>query len=291
MAAGMGSRYGGLKQLDPMGPCGQTIMDYSIYDAVRAGFEKLVFVIRREMEEPFRKLIGSRFEEKMSVQYVYQEICRLPRGFAVNTCRQKPWGTGHAVLSAKDAIHEPCAVINADDFYGRRSYEMLAAHLTSNPGRHAMVGFVLNNTLSDFGPVARGICETTQNSLLESVTELTRIERDGPAAKHVDAAGNVHRLSGHETVSMNMWGFHPRFFDHLEHDFAAFLEKNILDEKAEFYVPATVNNYIKSSGDRFRVFCTPDSWFGVTYREDRDRVSQSIRHLIEVGDYPEKLWS
>src|ERR1035438_6090992 len=207
LAAGMGSRYGGLKQIDPVGPGGETIMDYSIYDALRAGFGKLVFVIRKDIEQAFKEVVGARFEKRVAVEYAFQELEALPPGFSVPGGRTKPWGTTHAVLMTENAIHEPFAVINADDFYGAEGYSVLARHLQSGTTDYAMVGFVLRNTLSDFGSVARGVCRVNGDGFLESVVELTKIERDGECARNTDAAGTVTRLTGNELVSMNMWGF------------------------------------------------------------------------------------
>jgi hypothetical protein len=292
LAAGMGSRYGGLKQIDPVGPGGETIMDYSIYDALRAGFGKIVFVIRRNIERPFKETIGRRFEQRLTVDYVFQELDRLPAGFAVPPARQKPWGTGQAVLAAAEAVQGPFAVINADDFYGAQSFRALAGHLAENGSdEFALVGFGLRNTLSEFGSVARGVCRLKPDGLLESVTEITGIERDGPAAKYTDATGCLGRLSGDEVVSMNMWGFTPALFAELEAQFAAFLAAHGGDSKAEFYIPTVVNTLISAGQARLRVLRTSDSWFGITYREDRPGVLAGIRALIARGEYPDRLWS
>ncbi len=291
LAAGMGSRYGGLKQIDPVGPGGETIMDYSVYDALRAGFGKIVFVIRRDLEQPFKETIGSRFERRIPVEYVFQEFENLPPGFTAPPTRKKPWGTGHAILTAADAIREPFAAINADDFYGQKSFELLAQHLQSGTSDYAMVGFILKNTLSEFGSVARGLCRTDPSGILEQVTELTKIEKDNDAARYADATGKVHPLTGDETVSMNMWGFTPALFPQLRDEMSAFLRKNLNDEKAEFYIPVAVNDLVAARKARVCVLRTPDSWFGVTYREDRPRVVESVRELVKAGRYPEKLWS
>jgi hypothetical protein len=291
LAAGMGSRYGGLKQIDPVGPAGETIMDYSIYDALRAGFGKLVFVIRRDIEAPFRQSIGARFEKQIPVQYVFQEMSELPPGFSVPAGRTKPWGTGHAILMADKTIKEPFAAINADDFYGANSFRILAEHLCQGGDDYAMVGFELRKTLSEFGSVARGVCRTVGNDYLESVTELTKIERDGTGAKYTDAAGVVHSMSGQETVSMNFWGFTPVVFQQLRELFVKFLEKSQQEEKSEFYIPMAVGELVQTKRARCKVLRTPDSWSGVTYREDRPRTVESIRQLIARGDYPERLWT
>jgi len=291
LAAGMGSRYGGLKQIDPVGPDGETIIEYSIYDAIRAGFGKLVFVIRRDIETPFKETIGARFEKKIPVEYVFQELDQLPPGFSVPPNRTKPWGTGQAVLLAENAVHGPFAAVNADDFYGANSFRALAEHLQSGGKDYAMVGFVLRNTLSEHGSVARGVCRVNAESFLESVTEIIGIEKDGNGAKYTDAAKMVHRLNGDEMVSMNMWGFAPSLFGHLREQFATFLKQHGREEKSEFYIPAAVNELIAAKRERVKALRTPDSWFGVTYRDDRPRVTENIRALIRRGDYPEKLWN
>lgn len=291
LAAGIGSRYGGPKQIDPVGPAGETIIDYSIFDALRAGFGKLVFVIRRDIEQPFKEMVGARFEKRMPVDYVFQELDKLPPGFSLPARRQKPWGTGHAILMAAESIHEPFGVINADDFYGANSFRVLAEHLGSGSPDYVMVGFVLRNTLSEFGSVARGACRVAGDGYLQTLTELTKIERDGNAAKYLDEAGLVHRLSGNETVSMNMWGFTPTLFGHLQKLFTEFLKCHEQDERAEFYIPAALNALVSPGQERCKVLNTRDSWFGVTYREDRPRVAESIRALIACGDYPAKLWT
>jgi dTDP-glucose pyrophosphorylase len=290
LAAGMGSRYGGLKQIDPVGPGGETLMDYSIYDALRAGFEKLVFVIRRDIERPFKETIGRRFEGRIAVDYVFQEMDRLPPGYTAPADRKKPWGTAHAILVAREAVHEPFGVINADDFYGARSFRALAGQLDAGSGDYAMVGFVLRNTLSEFGSVARGVCKVGQGGFLESVVELTRIERDGNSARYTDNAGGTHALSGDEMVSLNMWGFTPSVFPQLEQEFSNFLRDNSGNEKAEFFISSVVGKLIEEGKARVKALSTPDSWFGITYREDRERVVEGVRRLVLRGDYPERLW-
>jgi UTP-glucose-1-phosphate uridylyltransferase len=291
LAAGMGSRYGGLKQIDPVGPGGETIIDYSIFDALRAGFGKVVFVIRKDIEDAFRETVGSRFEKRVPVEYVFQSLDAIPSGFIVPAGRAKPWGTTHAILVAADAIHEPFAAINADDFYGAQGYRELAGHLTSGSPDYAMVGFILRNTLSEFGSVARGVCRVAGDDTLQSIIELTKIERDGNGARNTDADGNVTKLSGDEPVSMNMWAFTPRVFDQLRERFKQFLERSCSDPKAECLIPNTVGDLVRDGQARVKVLRTRDSWFGVTYREDRPRVIESVRALIAAGAYPEKLWS
>jgi hypothetical protein len=290
MAAGMGSRYGGLKQIDPVGPNGETIIDYSIYDATRAGFGKLVFVIRKDIEQPFKETVGARFERRIPVEYAFQELDKIPAPFAVPAGRTKPWGTTQAVLMAADAIQEPFAVINADDFYGAESYRVLAEHLTSGSEDYAMVGFTLRNTLSDFGSVARGVCRVSDSGYLEKIEELTSIERDGDGGKNTAPDGTVRKLSGEEPVSMNYWGFTPRIFGQLGDVFKSFLERSGTDMKSESYVPMSVGELVAKGEARVKVLRSSDPWFGVTYREDRPRVVESIRRLIDAGAYPETLW-
>lgn len=290
LAAGMGSRYGGLKQIEPVGPNGETIIDYSVFDAGRAGFGRLVFVIRRDIEQPFRETVGARFEGKIPVEYVFQELDQLPPGFAVPNDRAKPWGTGHAILAAAEAIHEPFGVINADDFYGPNSFRILAEYLKSGSGGHAMVGFILRNTLSDFGGVSRGVCAVDAGGYLKTVTELTKIEKDGRAAKFTGADGAVAPLTGDEIVSLNLWGFMPELFEQLRRQFVEFLKQHGGEKTSEFYIPAVVNRLVASGEGRCRVLQTPDSWFGVTYREDRAAVSAGIARLIAGKVYPQSLW-
>jgi len=290
LAAGMGSRYGGLKQIDPVGPAGETIIDYSIFDALRAGFGKLVFVIRKDIEEAFREIVGSRFEKRVAVDYVFQSLEAIPPRFTVPAGRTKPWGTTQAVLAGANAIREPFAAINADDFYGAESFRVLAGHLTSGSPDDAMVGFVLRNTLSEFGTVARGVCELVDGNYLEGIVEYLAIGRDGDSVRNVDASGKVTHFTGNEPVSLNFWGFTPSIFDHLRESFETFLEQNGSDPKRECLIPTTVNDLVAAGKARVKVLPAEGSWFGVTYREDRPRVIESIRGLIAAGAYPEKLW-
>jgi len=261
----MGSRYGGLKQLDPVGPGGETIIDYSIYDAMQAGFAKLVFVIRRDIEGTFRKVIGRKFENKIGVEYVFQELSNTPAWFRLPPQRQKPWGTGHAILIGRDAARGPFGVVNADDFYGRTSFRLLADQLRANGGDHdfAMVGFALRNTLSEHGCVSRGVCECDANGFLRSITEFTKIQRGSDGA----TVSEGRPLHGGEIVSMNMWGFDPSIFRHLEQQFAEFLRENGQQDKAEFFIPSVVGRLVGSGQERVRVLHTPDSWLGVTYQK------------------------
>jgi UTP-glucose-1-phosphate uridylyltransferase len=291
LAAGLGSRYGGLKQIDPVGPNGETIIDYSIFDALRAGFGRLVFIIRKDIEQAFKESVGARFEMQAPVDYVFQELDMLPPGFSVPEGRTKPWGTTHAVLTAAGYIHEPFAVINADDFYGEESYRALAQHLQSGTTDYAMVGFILRNTLSDFGAVSRGVCQVNSAGFLQEVVELTKIEPDGAFARSIDSAGNETRLTGDEMVSMNMWGFTPQVFGQLHEQFQKFLALNHSEMRSECYLPTAMNELVLEGQARVKVLRTKDSWFGVTSREDRARVVESIGRLIDDGSYPKRLWS
>jgi len=291
----MGSRYGGLKQLDAMGPNGEAVIDYSVFDAVRAGFGKVVFIIRKDFEEQFKEHIGSRFEGVVEVAYAYQQIDQLPDGFNIPEGREKPWGTGHAILSARDVTAEPFAAINADDFYGRDAFEKLAGFLKdasegADKQHYCMVGFKLKNTLSDFGSVSRGICESDDGGMLESVTEMTGIEKAEGGAEQKNDDGSVTKLTGEEVVSMNMWGFTPGLFPKLEEKFIAFLEKAGGEMKSEFYIPSVVDEMIHEGTADTQVIETESTWFGVTYQEDKPHVIGSIQALIDAGEYPAKLW-
>ena len=291
LAAGMGSRYGGLKQIDPVGPHGETIIDYSIYDAMRAGFGKLVFVIRKDIEPQFREMVGARFEQRIAVEYAYQELDKLPAPYSLPASRTKPWGTTHAILMAEGVVKENFAAINADDFYGQQAYKVVAQHLTAGTPDYAMVGFTLKNTLSDFGTVARGVSRVDANNYLTHIVELTKIERAGSGAKDTGADGKITPLTGDEAVSMNFWGFTPALFPQLRAEFEKFLKQSSTEQKSECYIPATVGNLVTSGQAKCKVLRSQDSWFGVTYREDRPQVVESIRQLIAKGDYPEKLWA
>ncbi len=289
LAAGMGSRYGGLKQVDPVGPSGETIIDYSIHDALRSGFGKIVFVIRRDIESTFREAVGGRFEKKTDVRYAFQELDMVPSGFTVPPGRKKPWGTGHAILVAEHEIREPFAVINGDDFYGSSSFLAMADFLKtardSDMATYAMVGFVLRKTLSEFGTVSRGVCETDEQGFLRNVVERTKIEKSGTGAKCTEK----HSFSGDEFVSMNLWGFTPSIFDHLRRQFGEFLKAKGGEEKSEFYIPTVVNRLVAEDRARVKVLPTQEQWYGVTYQEDRPHVSAGIRALVEAGVYPERI--
>jgi hypothetical protein len=296
LAAGIGTRYGGLKQIDPIGPGGEAVLDYSVFDARRAGFGKVVFVIRRDIEREFRAALGRHFESRLEVRYVFQHLDMVPSGHAVPVGREKPWGTGHAVWCAADAVSEPFAVINADDFYGAESYRALADFLTRPPPSaggdlYAMVGFQLDRTLSPHGKVARGLCTTDAEGCLTSVEELTAIEKTPPGIRNLERDGSVRELTGQEIVSLNCWGFTPSLFDHLRRLFGDFLDRNRENPRAEFYLPAAIDALIAEGRARVKVLRTTASWFGVTYREDRQSFSDNIRVLIHSGVYPAKLWS
>ena len=295
MAAGIGARYGGLKQIDPVGPGGEAVLDYAVFDAKRAGFSKVIFVIRKEIEQDFRQLFGRRFAKHVNVEYAFQALDMVPAGCCVPPGRQKPWGTGHAVLCAAPALDRPFAVINADDFYGAESFRVLARFLTqsapANPNLFAMVGFQLDRTLSEHGTVARGLCQADAEGHLTSVEELTGIERQPSGVWNKEPDGSYRNLTGREIVSLNCWGFSMGLFDGLRRQFGEFLNCNEANLKAEFYLPTAVNALIHEGRARVKVLPTPCHWFGVTYREDRPVVMESIRALIRAGEYPERLWS
>lgn len=293
LAAGMGSRYGGLKQIDPVGPAGETVLDYSVFDALAAGFGKLVFVIRRDFEQSFREKVGRRFESRVDVRYVFQELGRLPGGHTPPAGREKPWGTGHAVWCGAGELTEPFAVINADDFYGADSFRQLGRFLASadvagHPARCCMVGFKLMNTLSEFGSVSRGICTVDADGFLADVNEVTGIDHAGVAIGQPAGPGQI---SGDAIASMNCWGFTPGIFPSLERQFAAFLAARGQELKSEFYIPSAVTGLIGAREATVAVLPTGSSWFGVTYREDRPRVVASLQALVQAGAYPASLWS
>ena len=294
LAAGMGSRYGGLKQIDPVGPNGEIILDYSIYDAIRGGFGKVVFIIRKDIEKDFKEVVSKRWEGKIEIDYVYQQLDAIPAPFTVPEGRTKPWGTGHAVMCAMDKVKEPFAVINADDFYGKSGYEQLGKALAENtdPNHFFMVGFPIKNTLSEFGSVSRGICELDDNGYLKEVIERTAIEAiGGGKAKFTDENGNEVILGGEEISSMNFWGFMPSLFDGMGAMFNEFLSKRGTELKSEFYIPFVVAEMVHSGKASVKVLRSSDSWFGVTYREDKPRVQADIKALIAAGVYPENLFA
>jgi choline kinase len=296
LAAGMGSRYGSLKQIDPIGPGGETIIDYSIYDALKAGFGKVVFVIRHDIEADFREVFLSKFANVIPVEYVFQELDKVPAGIIVPPTRTKPWGTGHAILMAAGIINEPFAVINADDFYGADAYRKMAAFLLhageekQNDNEYSMVGYLLRNTMSEHGAVSRGICKLDQDSFLKDVNECTNIEYSQGGIAYHDKNDALVFLEDDTIVSMNFWGFMPSFFLHLSDQFSDFMKQNFDQPKAEFYIPTVVDKLIKTAKARTKVLKSSDQWFGVTYKEDKPVVIQKINQLIKAGTYPEKLW-
>ena len=292
LAAGMGSRYGGLKQLDGLGPNGETIMDYSVFDAMRAGFGKVVFVIRKDLEDDFRKVVLSKYADHVPCEVCFQGIDNLPEGFTRNPERTKPWGTNHAVLMAKDLIKEPFMVINADDFYGKESFEVMAKFLlevNGQEGKYCMAGYRVGNTLSEHGTVSRGVCATDKMGFLTDVVERTAIENKNGHVVDQDNGVDVE-IPFETPVSMNMWGFTPEYFTYAEEAFKAFLTENAQELKAEFYIPTLVNDMIKSGKATCQVLDTTAKWFGVTYADDRQMVVDKIQALVDAGVYPNKLF-
>ncbi len=296
MAAGIGSRYGGgIKQLEKVGPSGEIIMDYSIYDAIQAGFDKVVFIIRHDLEKDFKEIIGNRIEKQIEVEYVYQELDKLPAGFEKPADRTKPWGTGQAVLCCKGIVKEPFAVINADDYYGKEAFAKVNEFLKSvdtTKNTYSMAGFVLGNTLSDNGVVTRGVCQVDEQGYLANVVETFGIERRGDVAAGKDAEGNSVTIPLDSSVSMNMWGFTPNLLEELETGFQGFLEKvKEGDIKAEYLLPEVVGKMVLADKATVKVLKTNDKWFGVTYKEDKESVVESINNLIDQGQYPSQLFS
>ncbi|NLZ95215.1 MAG: nucleotidyltransferase, partial [Bacteroidales bacterium] len=293
LAAGLGSRYGGLKQLDGLGPKGETIMDYSIYDAVKAGFGKVVFVIRKSFEEEFKEKVTKKYEHLLPIEIVFQELDNLPEGFKLNPDRVKPWGTNHALMMGESVINEPFAVINADDFYGRKSYEVMANFLTQLEGsknKYCMVGYRVGNTLSESGTVARGVCETDEYSNLTGIVERTQIKRIDGVVKFKDENDKWISLPDNKPVSMNMFGFTPDYFEYSDQFFVKFLKENGEDLKTEFFIPTLVNNLIVDGKTEMRVLDTTSQWFGVTYMEDRPFVVNKFKELVDKGEYPSPLF-
>ena len=296
LAAGMGSRYGGLKQLDGLGPNGETIMDYSIYDAIKAGFGKIVFVIRKDFEQEFREKVLSKYEGHIPAEVCYQSLDALPEGFTVPEGREKPWGTNHAVMMAKDLIHEPFCVINCDDFYNRDSFMVIGKFLADLPDNstntYAMVGFRVGNTLSENGTVARGVCSKDENDLLTTVVERTEIMRVNGKVSYKDENGEWVAIEDNTPVSMNMWGFTPDYFAHSDAYFKQFLSdpKNQANPKAEFFIPLMVNELVNNGISTVKVLDTTSKWFGVTYSADRQATVDRIQALVNEGVYPNKLF-
>jgi dTDP-glucose pyrophosphorylase len=290
LAAGMGTRYGGNKQLDEVGPSGETIIDYSIYDAIRAGFGKIVFVIRRDIEEQVKERFVKKLKGKIEVDYVFQEITNLPEGVAVNPERQKPWGTSHAILVTASKIKEPFGVINADDYYGVESFKTLHDFLVNDkdPNCYCIVGYKLKNTLSEHGHVNRGVCGVA-NGLLKDIVETRQIEKTEDGARVVSPDGSVQKFTGEEVVSMNLWGFKPSCYDFLGSEFRNFINKSGNDLKAELDIPTSVDKFVKNGEITIKILMSNERWFGVTYREDKPFVVDSINKMISKGVYPSKI--
>ena len=295
LAAGMGSRYGGLKQVDPVGPSGETIMDYSVFDAARAGFGRVVFVIRRDFEDAFRERVGAKYAGLLEVGYAFQSLDDLPVGYRVPDGRAKPWGTAHAVFAARHAADTPFAAINADDFYGQDTFRSLAAFLgrAQDSGvrpRFALVGYRLDRTLSENGTVARGVCNVSAGGLLESVTEFTRLVRVGEGVENREGPDAPTRFTGAERVSLNTWAFTPRLFEMQAERFPRWLGANAANPKAEWYIPLVIDEMIRDGAIDVEVLPTESAWFGVTYREDKPSVIHAIQALVDSGEYPQKLF-
>lgn len=292
LAAGMGSRYGGLKQLDEIGPNGEAIIDYSLFDAIRAGFGKVVFIIRHDFEDAFKARFDQKLQGKIDVEYVFQDLTDLPEGFSVPEGREKPWGTAHAIRSARNVVTTPFAAINADDFYGKEAYETVVKFLTGDVAsdNYAMVGYRMDNTLSENGTVSRGLCVTDSDQNLVDIEELTKIslEADGIFYYRDD---QKNPLKGNETVSMNFWGFHPSLFNYLEEGFVEFLEEKGTELKSEFFIPMYVDELIKADKAKVKVLTSDAAWFGVTYQEDKPVVIDRVKQLISEGKYPSILWN
>ncbi len=280
MAAGMGSRFGGLKQMEPVGHNGEALLDFSVYDAKKAGFTKVVFVIKEEIEKEFKEIVGSRVEKVLPVEYVLQETYKLPNGYKCETGRTKPWGTGQAILLCRDVVKEPFAVINADDYYGPHAYKQIFEQLKANTDNYCMVGFRLVNTLTDNGYVSRGVCKT-ENGILTDIDEVTKIKD----CKYTKDDVNWVELAPDTVVSMNMWGLTPDIFDYLEREFKLFLDEHITEPKTEFYLPMVIGTLIKNSEKTVHVLASEDKWYGVTYKEDKDEVVKAIGKMIDAGMY------
>lgn len=291
LAAGMGSRYGGLKQLDGVGPSGQTIMDYSIYDAIRAGFGKVVFIIRKDFEEDFNKIVLSKYKGHIPVDVTYQDMNDIPEGFMVPEGRTKPWGTGHAIRAARDVVKEPFAVINADDYYGHHSFDVLAKQLQEQGDEYSMVGFQVGNTMTEHGSVSRGVCTVNDEGYLTDIVERTAISYDPEHRIHFnDEEGKEQFLKPTTHVSMNLWGFNPDYFKYTEEEFIDFLKERGTEMKSEFYIPTVVDHLINKGEKKVKVLDTDSQWFGVTYPEDREGVVKKFAELHENGVYPDKMF-
>lgn len=293
LAAGMGTRYGGNKQLDEVGPSGETIIDYSIYDAIRAGFGRIVFVIRRDIEEQVKERFVEKLDGKIDVDYVFQETTNLPEGVKVSQDRQKPWGTSHAILVTKDKINEPFGVINADDYYGVDSFKILCDFLVNDKDEtnYCIVGYKLGNTLSDHGHVNRGVCQADEKGFLKNIVETRQIEKTKTGATAPVADGSLIHFSGNEIVSMNLWGFKPSCYDFLGKEFRNFIDTQGMDLKSELDIPTSVDKFVKSGEITIKILMSNERWFGVTYREDKPFVVESIRKMIRNGIYPARIYS
>jgi dTDP-glucose pyrophosphorylase len=292
LAAGMGSRYGGNKQLDTVGPSGETIIDYSIYDAIRAGFGKIVFVIRRDIEEQVRERFVSKLKGKIEVDYVFQEITNLPVGVKVSPERSKPWGTSHAILVTEGAIHEPFGVINADDYYGVESFKILRDFLVNdtNPNSYCIVGYKMKNTLSDHGHVNRGVCKVGGDGFLKNIVETRQIEKTSSGAQAPMENEGMEKFTGEEVVSMNLWGFKPSCYRFLGEEFRNFINEKGMDLKSELDIPTSIDKFVKSGQVSIKILMSNERWFGVTYREDKPYVVESISSMISKGIYPDKIY-
>ncbi|MDD2475393.1 MAG: sugar phosphate nucleotidyltransferase [Dysgonamonadaceae bacterium] len=293
LAAGLGSRYGGLKQLDGLGPNGETIMDYSIYDAVKAGFGKVVFVIRKSFEEEFKEKVTKKYERLIPIEIVFQELDNLPEGFELNPERKKPWGTNHALMMGKGVINEPFAVINADDFYGRNSYKIMCDFLLkseNSKNKYCMIGYRVGNTLSESGTVARGVCETDSKGRLTGIVERTQVKRIDGVVKFKDENDAWISIPDNKPVSMNMFGFTPDYFDYSDEYFIQFLKENGDTLKVEYFIPSVINELIINDKATLEVLDTTSQWFGVTYQEDREWVVDKLNELVENGEYPSPLF-
>jgi dTDP-glucose pyrophosphorylase len=292
LAAGMGSRYGGNKQLDQVGPTGETIIDYSIYDAIRAGFGKIVFVIRRDIEDQVKERFVEKLKGKIEVDYVFQEITNLPAGAKVSPERQKPWGTSHAILVTEEKIREPFGVINADDYYGVDSFKILRDFLVNdkNQDTYCIVGYKLGNTLSDHGHVNRGVCKGDSRGMLTNIVETRQIEKIPGGAKAPGPDGNTLLFTGDEIVSMNLWGFKPSCYKYLGEEFKSFIERSGMDLKSELDIPTSVDKFVKNGKINIKILMSNERWFGVTYREDKPFVVESIKRMVSKGIYPESLY-
>jgi UTP-glucose-1-phosphate uridylyltransferase len=295
LAAGIGSRYGGLKQIDQVGPSGEAIIDYSIYDAIRAGFEKVRFIIRKNIEHEFREVFESRLKGRIETEYIFQELEMVPEGITFSSERVKPWGTAHAVWVAKNYIREPFLVINADDFYGAGSFQTIAETLMQDDlvdsSKYSMIGYQVRHTLSEFGSVTRGVCEADEKDYMKAVVERTKIVKEGNKIYFIEDAEGKVQLSGDEPVSMNFWGFTPTIFDHFEKAFKDFIRKNAQMPKRELYIPTVVNDLVAKGLASVKILPSRDQWFGVTYREDKPVAIEHIRRLVDEGVYPDKLWT